>query len=56
MPITNEIVCVDCGETAYLLMVPGPDDVIEPGDVLTYRCSACGDRWDVVVEEDDLAP
>lgn len=24
------------------------------GDVLSYRCQDCGDRWDLVVEEEDL--
>ncbi|MFZ4584429.1 MAG: hypothetical protein ACOYNI_04300 [Acidimicrobiia bacterium] len=56
MPLATEITCVDCGETAHLLMPPTDDDVLEVGDVVTYRCSACGDRWDLVVEEDDLTP
>ena len=30
------------------------DDPPQAGDVLTYRCEDCADRWDLVVDEDDL--
>jgi predicted nucleic acid-binding Zn ribbon protein len=33
-----------------------PDEPLAVGDVLSYRCQDCGDRWDLVVEEDDLDP
>jgi hypothetical protein len=45
------IVCVDCGATAHLLTYPDEDG--DFGEVLTYRCSGCGDRWDIVADEDD---
>ena len=39
-----------------LEQLPGDDEVIEAGDVLTYRCPDCWQRWDVVVDEDDVDP
>jgi hypothetical protein len=32
----------------------GEGEQFEVGDVAVYRCEDCLDRWDVVVEEDDL--
>jgi hypothetical protein len=26
----------------------------EPGDVVAYRCQDCLDRWDLVLEDDDI--
>jgi DNA-directed RNA polymerase subunit RPC12/RpoP len=47
-----EIDCIDCGERCFLLSKP--DDLgWEPGQVVTYRCSGCGDRWDLVLPGDD---
>lgn len=46
------IVCVDCGFDAHLLQVDADD--WEAGDVAAYRCSGCGDRWDLELEADDL--
>ena len=48
------IVCVDCGGRAHLISYPPEDERGEPGDVVTYRCSDCLDRWDLVLEEEDL--
>ena len=56
MPIPESIICVDCGEAARLIQTIGPDDVFQPGDIVSYRCSACLDRWDVELTEEDLAP
>ena len=44
--------CVDCGGRAHLLN-DVPEDDLEPGDVLTYRCADCNDRWDLVYEPED---
>lgn len=44
------IVCVDCGETAHLMHVDGPEGEEQ---VAVYRCSGCWDRWDVVVDADE---
>lgn len=49
------IVCPDCGGRAHLVMPPEPDEVLEPGDALAYRCEDCLDRWDVVIDDDEVA-
>jgi hypothetical protein len=51
-----EIVCVDCGGRAHLLTYPREDGHWEVGDVVTYRCADCLDRWDLVLEEGDVEP
>ena len=48
------ITCVDCGGTAHLLTGFPPDDPPRGGDQVAYRCSDCGDRWDVILEDEDL--
>jgi DNA-directed RNA polymerase subunit RPC12/RpoP len=45
------IECVDCGEDAHLLNPPRPDIPLLPGEVLTYRCTTCLERFDIVWEE-----
>ncbi|MCG8601749.1 MAG: hypothetical protein MI807_16535 [Verrucomicrobiales bacterium] len=52
MDIPEEIVCVDCGQSAHRLTYP-PEEGWEVGDIVAYRCSGCNDRWDLVVEDDD---
>jgi hypothetical protein len=47
------IVCVECGGTCGLLQDVGPEDEIEPGDVVAYRCADCRERFDLVLTEDD---
>jgi hypothetical protein len=47
------IVCVECGGTCGLLQDVGPEDELEPGDVVAYRCGDCAERFDVVLTEDD---
>ena len=54
VPIAVQISCMECGGTAVLRQLPSEDDVVEAGDVLTYRCPDCGQRWDVVVDDDDI--
>lgn len=56
MPIPPVIVCVDCGGRAHLVQPDSTEDPYRPGDVAVYRCEDCLDRWDVVVEEDDVDP
>jgi hypothetical protein len=51
--IPGEIVCVDCGGRCHLLSHV-PDEGFQPGDVVAYRCADCLDRWDIVLEEEDL--
>jgi hypothetical protein len=48
-----EIVCVDCGGAAYLITLPREDGAWLPGDIVTYRCRDCRDRWDLVLPYDD---
>lgn len=47
------ITCVDCLSTARLLSYE-PHEGWEPGDVVAYRCPECGERFDVVLEDDEL--
>jgi hypothetical protein len=46
--------CIDCGGRCHLLSKP--DDLgWEAGQLVAYRCEDCGDRWDLVLpDEDDL--
>ena len=53
MELTEIITCPDCGGRAHLVQPPAPDEVLEAGDVLVYRCEDCLDRWDVVMDEED---
>ncbi|MEN8716359.1 MAG: hypothetical protein ABF384_15710 [Verrucomicrobiales bacterium] len=52
MEVPEEIICVDCGQSAHRLTYP-PEEGWEVGDIVAYRCSGCNDRWDLIVEEDD---
>ena len=45
------ITCIDCLGPAYLLTTRPADDPALPGDVVSYRCRDCGDRWDLVVPD-----
>ncbi|HEY6627657.1 MAG TPA: hypothetical protein VI193_01580 [Acidimicrobiia bacterium] len=49
----ESITCVECGGIAHLISFLPPDDDLEPGTPLAYRCSDCLDRFDVVWEEGD---
>lgn len=46
-------VCVDCGGVCHLITHPREDGRWEVGDVATYRCRDCRDRWDIILSEDD---
>lgn len=48
----NQIVCVDCGGDAYLLDRLDPNEQVEVGTILAYRCKDCLDRWDIEMDED----
>lgn len=56
MDVPTEIICVDCGGTAHLLSYPPPsdDDPWVAGDIVAYRCSDCGDRWDMELTDEDV--
>jgi hypothetical protein len=52
------ITCVDCGGRAHLLTRPRRDEEdaeVESwreGDIVSYRCEDCLDRWDIVLADD----
>ncbi len=48
------ITCIDCGGRAHLISYPPEDGVWEAGEIVTYRCADCLDRWDLVLTEDDV--
>ncbi len=50
----DTITCVDCGGTAHLVSFR-PHEGWELGDVVTYRCADCMDRWDLLVDDGDEA-
>jgi DNA-directed RNA polymerase subunit RPC12/RpoP len=50
----REITCIDCGGRAFLLTPPREDGAWYPGDIVAYRCQDCLDRWDLVLEDDDI--
>jgi hypothetical protein len=54
MPVPDVITCVDCGGRAHLVQRDDPEAPYRVGDVAVYRCEDCLDRWDVVVEEEDI--
>jgi hypothetical protein len=54
MEIAGIITCPDCGGRAHLVQPPDADEVLEAGDVLVYRCEDCLDRWDIVIDEEDV--
>jgi hypothetical protein len=47
------IVCVECGGTAHLISHLPPNDPLEPGWPIAYRCADCMERFDVIWEEED---
>ena len=50
-----EIVCVDCGGRCFLLTQPDEDGAWYPGDIVSYRCQDCRDRWDLILPEESDA-
>jgi hypothetical protein len=56
MTVPAIIRCIDCGGPAHLVTTWPADDPPRAGDVAVYRCGDCWDRWDIVVDEDDLSP
>jgi hypothetical protein len=46
------ITCIDCGGRAFLLTTWDPGTVPLPGDLTTYRCEDCRDRWDLIIPEE----
>ena len=52
--IADRIVCVDCGGQCHRITHWPEDDPPVPGDSVAYRCSDCGDRWDLVLDQEDF--
>lgn len=52
--VAPRIDCMECGGDAYLAQALEPDDAVEAGDILTYICRDCAQRWDVVVDDEDV--
>lgn len=50
----DSISCVDCGGDARLITMPREDGKWFVGDIVSYRCRDCRDRWDIELTEDDL--
>ena len=48
MEIPEKVTCVDCGRLAYQLTIE-PEFGFSIGDWVAYRCSGCGDRWDLEI-------
>jgi DNA-directed RNA polymerase subunit RPC12/RpoP len=51
--VDEVITCIDCGGQAHLLTTWPSDDPPEPGDVMSYRCADCNDRWDLVLPDEE---
>ena len=52
-----QIDCIDCGGRCFLISYAPEDGRWHPGDLITYRCEDCMDRWDLLIpdaaEDDD---
>lgn len=51
----DRIDCIDCGGECGRLTAD-PELGWAVGDLVTYRCRDCGDRWELVVDDSDLGP
>jgi len=49
------IICVDCGSICHLLTPIDPEAPPDAGDIVAYRCEACADRWDIVLDDEDVS-
>lgn len=52
----ERIDCIDCGGVAHLLTRPDDTGRFWPGDLLTYRCEDCLDRWDLIIPDGTEPP
>lgn len=53
MGAPETITCIDCGGTCHRLSY-APHEGDEAGDVVAYRCPDCLERFDMVLEPDDV--
>ena len=47
------ITCIDCGGRSHLISRFDDEHPPQPGDLITYRCEDCLDRWDLVIPGDE---
>ncbi|MEO9223541.1 MAG: hypothetical protein ABI276_00965 [Acidimicrobiales bacterium] len=47
----TEYPCVDCDGTCHLISRPDEDGHFHTGDLLTYRCSDCMERFDLILND-----
>jgi hypothetical protein len=47
--VSATIDCIDCGGVAHLITRVDDTGRFWPGDLVTYRCEDCLDRWDLIV-------
>jgi DNA-directed RNA polymerase subunit RPC12/RpoP len=52
--VSERIDCMECGGRATLVQLIDPETPPAEGDVLVYVCGDCWQRWDVVVDAEDL--
>lgn len=52
MEVPETITCVECGAVAQRLTLPPEEEGFFPGDVVAFICPECGQRFDVVVEDE----
>ncbi|NDH47764.1 MAG: hypothetical protein EBX99_07960 [Acidimicrobiia bacterium] len=45
--------CIDCGGRCYLTTHAREDGRWYPGDIVTYKCRDCLDRWDLVMPDEE---
>lgn len=49
-----QIDCIDCGGPCTLISY-APEMGWQPGDLATYRCRDCLDRWDLLLPDEGEA-
>jgi hypothetical protein len=54
MLLDETITCVECGGSCHLMTSYEEGAEPEAGDIVQYRCADCGDRFDVVVPDEEV--
>jgi Zn finger protein HypA/HybF involved in hydrogenase expression len=52
MEVPETITCVECGAAAGRLTPVPEDEGFLSGDVVAYACPDCGQRFDIVLEDE----
>jgi Zn finger protein HypA/HybF involved in hydrogenase expression len=52
MEVPETITCVECGAAAGRLTAVPEDEGFLPGDVVAFVCPDCGQRFDIVLEDE----